>query len=264
MFTYGRDPKDFDPFSSSFRGFLIIPFSYTVKPLVKLLVMANNLNGEEHVVIGATIALLGATAALHRNHNNRDNDNETRIPQILRQPYVNRDADQENYINNVLHCKDTHCLYQIQMRSGAFFKLCEMFKRRALLVNMKHMSVREQVLMFFHLIGHNVRFSAIGRSSFVAAADMISKKFNAKCRSDHVDNHLRTVKSAWGIIAKLRNQSDYGWDENMTMIHLSPDANPTHEKYLNKKIGMYDEMAIVVGKDVTRGSGAKSFDDVEI
>jgi len=27
---------------------------------------------------------------------------------------------------------------------------------------------------------------------------------------------------------------------------------------------MYDEMAIVVGKDVARGSGAKSFDDVEI
>ena len=28
--------------------------------------------------------------------------------------------------------------------------------------------------------------------------------------------------------------------------------NPTHEKYLNKKIDMYDEMATVVGKDVAR------------
>lgn len=41
-------------------------------------------------------------------------------------------------------------------------------------------------------------------------------------------------------------------------------VNPTHERYLNKTIGMYDEMAIVVGKDVARGSSAKSFDDVEI
>jgi len=41
-------------------------------------------------------------------------------------------------------------------------------------------------------------------------------------------------------------------------------VNPTHEKYINKKIDMYDEMAIVVGNDVARGSGTKSFDDVEI
>ncbi|KAJ8443829.1 hypothetical protein Cgig2_010293 [Carnegiea gigantea] len=143
------------------------------------------------------------------------------------------------------------------MGPGPFLKLCEMLERRALLVNTKHMSAREQVLMFLHLIGHNVRFRAIGGSSFVAAADMISKKFNVKCLSDHVANHLRTVKSAWGIIAKLRNQSDCGWDENMRMIRMSPDANPTHEKYLNKKIDMYDEMAIVVGKNVARGNGAK-------
>ncbi|KAJ8427837.1 hypothetical protein Cgig2_012853 [Carnegiea gigantea] len=108
-------------------------------------------------------------------------------------------------------------------------------------------------------------------SSFVAVADTISKIFNVKCLPDHVDNHLRTVKTAWGIIAKLRNQSDCGWDENMRMIRMSPDvyntyveANPTHEKYLNKKIDMYDEMATAVGNDIAQGSGAKSFDDVEI
>ena len=39
--------------------------------------------------------------------------------------------------------------------------------------------------------------------------------------------------------------------------------NPTHEKYLNKKIDMYDEMVVEVGKDVAWGSGAKSFDDVK-
>ncbi|KAJ8429948.1 hypothetical protein Cgig2_003516 [Carnegiea gigantea] len=223
--------------------------------------MANDLNEEEAVVIGATASLLGATTALLRNHNNRDIDNKTRIPQIPRQPFVNRDVDRENYINSVLYCGDTHCLNQIRMRPGPFFELCEMLERRALLVNTKHMSVREQVLMFLHLIGHNVRFRAIGGSSFVVATDMISKKFNVKCLSDHVDNHLRTVKNVWGVIAKLRSQSGCGWDENMRMIRMSPDvyntyieANPTHEKYLNKKIDMYDEMAIVVGKDVARGS----------
>ena len=64
-------------------------------------------------------------------------------------------------------------------------------------------------------------------SSFVAAADTISKKFNVKCLPDHVDNHLRTVKIAWGIIAKLRNQSGCGWDENLRMICMSPDVYNT-------------------------------------
>uniref|UniRef100_A0A7C9CN93 Myb/SANT-like domain-containing protein n=1 Tax=Opuntia streptacantha TaxID=393608 RepID=A0A7C9CN93_OPUST len=106
-------------------------------------------------------------------------------------------------------------------------------------------------------------------SSFVAAANMISKKFDIKYLPDHVENHLRIVKNAWGIIAKLRNQSGCGWDENMKMIRMSPDvyntyveANPTHEKFLNKKIDMYDEMAVVVGKDVARGSCTKSFEDI--
>ncbi|KAJ8434656.1 hypothetical protein Cgig2_002202 [Carnegiea gigantea] len=87
--------------------------------------------------------------------------------------------------------------------------------------------------------------------------DTILKKFNVKCLPDHVDKHLRIMKTAWGIIAKLRNQSGCGWDENMRMIRMFPDvyntyveANPTHEKYLNKKIDMYDEMATVVGNDI--------------
>ena len=62
-------------------------------------------------------------------------------------------------------------------------------------------------------------------SSFVGAADMISKKFNVKCLLDHVDNHLRTVKTASGIIAKLRSQSGCPWDE---MIRMSPDVYNTY------------------------------------
>ena len=128
--------------------------------------MANDLNEEEVVVIGATTSLLGAIAALLGNHNNRDIDNETRIPQIPRQPFVNRDVDRENHINSVLYYGDAHCLNQIRMRPSPFFELCEMLERMALLVNTKYMSVREQVLMFLHLIGHNVRFRVIGGGFF--------------------------------------------------------------------------------------------------
>jgi hypothetical protein len=40
-------------------------------------------------------------------------------------------------------------------------------------------------------------------------------------------------------------------------------AHPKHEQFLNKKIEMYDEMAIVVGKDMATGSFSKSFADID-
>jgi len=50
--------------------------------------MANDLNEEQVVVIHTTTTFLGATAALRRNHNSRDIDNEIRVRQFLLQPYV--------------------------------------------------------------------------------------------------------------------------------------------------------------------------------
>ncbi|KAJ8425410.1 hypothetical protein Cgig2_028790 [Carnegiea gigantea] len=107
----------------------------------------------------------------------------------------------------------------------AFFRLCEALERKGLLASTVNMSAKEKALMFLRLVGHNVR----------------------------------------------DKESGFGWDDNLKMITGSPtvhntytEANPTHEKYLNKKINMYDEIAAMVRKDVARGSGVKSFDDVKI
>jgi len=106
-------------------------------------------------------------------------------------------------------------------------------------------------------------------ASFALVAKSISEKFGVECVPDHVDNRLRTIKSMWNIIGTLRKKSGFGWDENLRMITCDKKvydeevmANPKHEQYLNKKIEMYDEMAIVVGKDMATGSFAKSFNDV--
>ncbi|KAF7128163.1 hypothetical protein RHSIM_Rhsim11G0013100 [Rhododendron simsii] len=108
-------------------------------------------------------------------------------------------------------------------------------------------------------------------SSFNRVSSVIFEKFNVECSSDHVEHHLRTVKTAWGIIAQLQDKSGFGWDDNMKMIIASPtvytdhvQGHPTHEKYLNKKIEMYDEIALVVNKDRAKGNFAKSFNDVDL
>ena len=40
------------------------------------------------------------------------------------------------------------------------------------------------------------------------------------------------------------------------------EAHPTHEKYLNKKIEMYDEMTTMIRRDMASESFAKSFSDI--
>jgi len=92
--------------------------------------------------------------------------NDGEISQIPRQPRVNRDIDRENYINSVLLCGDRHCIDQIRMSPMAFFRLCETLEGKGLLASTVHMSVKEQMLMFLHLLGHNVRFRVIGGRFF--------------------------------------------------------------------------------------------------
>jgi hypothetical protein len=41
-------------------------------------------------------------------------------------------------------------------------------------------------------------------------------------------------------------------------------AHPNHDKYLNKKLDMYEAMTIVVGKDMATGNYAKSYADINL
>uniref|UniRef100_A0A7C9CI48 DUF8040 domain-containing protein n=1 Tax=Opuntia streptacantha TaxID=393608 RepID=A0A7C9CI48_OPUST len=47
------------------------------------------------------------------------------------------------------------------MSPMAFFRLCKTLEGKGLFTSTVHMSVREQVLMFLHLLGHKVRFRVI-------------------------------------------------------------------------------------------------------
>ena len=66
-------------------------------------------------------------------------------------------------------------------------------------------------------------------SSFIAAAKMISEKFHTACTADHVENHMRTVRSSWGIISQVRGRSGFGWNDNVKMITASPT---TYDAYI--------------------------------
>ena len=81
-----------------------------------------------------------------------------------REPHVNRDFERESYINSILCSGDEHCINQIRMRPISFFELCKILFENNLVRETINMSIKEQVVIFLHTIGHNVRFRvAAGR-----------------------------------------------------------------------------------------------------
>nr|POE81097.1 hypothetical protein CFP56_62279 [Quercus suber] len=81
---------------------------------------------------------------------------------------------------------------------------------------------------------------------------------------------MRTLRTMWSTIEKLRKKSGFGWDDNLKMITCDAKtyqeevmAHRKHAEYLNKKIEMYDELTIVVGKDIATGGFFKSYVDIE-
>lgn len=71
------------------------------------------------------------------------------------------------------------------------------------------------------------------------------------------------------IVQTLLNKSGLGWDDNLKMITASPrvyamhiQAHPIHDRFINKKIDMFEEMSLVCGNDRARGDCAKSFEDI--
>ncbi|KAG8486068.1 hypothetical protein CXB51_019447 [Gossypium anomalum] len=108
-------------------------------------------------------------------------------------------------------------------------------------------------------------------ASINRVVEAISEKFQVQCDAKHVENHLRTVKKQWQIICTIQGESGFGWDDNMKMItcdratyDAAVMAHKKYEPFLNKSIDHYDEMALVVGKDMATGSFARTFADIDL
>ena len=91
-------------------------------------------------------------------------------------PYVNHATKRERYINSILHRGESHCVNQIRMKPIAFHHLCHILAEGEHVRPTIHMSVTEQVLIFYHIIGHNVRFRVIG-SRFHKSTEIVHRYF---------------------------------------------------------------------------------------
>ena len=95
---------------------------------------------------------------------------------LPRTPCINHVVEREHYINSILHGSERHCVSQIRMKPIAFHHLCHILTEEEHVRPTIHMSVMEQVLIFLHIIGDNVRFRVIG-SRFHRSTETVHRYF---------------------------------------------------------------------------------------
>ena len=89
---------------------------------------------------------------------------------LPRAPYVNHAAEREEYIKN-----------QLRMKPIAFHHLCHILTEGEHVRPTIHMSVTEQVFIFLHIIGHNVRFRVMG-SQIYRSTETVYRYFKVVLR----------------------------------------------------------------------------------
>ena len=87
---------------------------------------------------------------------------QRRHGRLPRAPYVNHAAEGEECINSILHGSERYCVNKIRMKPITFHHLCHILTEGEHVRPTIHMSVTKQVLIFLHIIGHNVRFCVMG------------------------------------------------------------------------------------------------------
>ena len=119
-----------------------------------------------------------------------------RHKRLPRAPYVNHATEREEYINSVQHGTETHCVNQLRMKPIAFHHLCHILTEGDHVCPTIHMSVTEQVFIFLHIIGHNVRFHVMG-SRIYRSTETVYRYFKVV---------LRGVLKLYRALIRLRSK----------------------------------------------------------
>ena len=99
------------------------------------------------------------------------------IEKISYAPIDERDRIRLDYLNNKIWKSDVTCVNMLRLNRASFFCFCALFRDRGLLQDTVHMCVEQQVAMFLHTIGHNVRNRVVA-TNFGRSGETVSRYFN--------------------------------------------------------------------------------------
>ncbi|XP_058086511.1 uncharacterized protein LOC131233746 [Magnolia sinica] len=87
------------------------------------------------------------------------------------------DVKRKKMINAIIRAGDSECIAQLRINKAIFCNLCSVLRDRNLLSDGKHVSMEEQLVMFLHTIGHNVKNRVIGHR-FIRSREIVSRYFS--------------------------------------------------------------------------------------
>ncbi|CAO2201993.1 unnamed protein product, partial [Urochloa humidicola] len=97
-------------------------------------------------------------------------------------PLVSRDLTRQTRLNELYNGTDRNCIHQLRMRKDVFWKLSTRLRDAGLLRDTIHVSVEEQLAMFLHTVGHNLRNCVIG-FYFKRSGETVSRYFGEVLRA---------------------------------------------------------------------------------
>jgi hypothetical protein len=105
------------------------------------------------VVFAVCAAIVVAVRAIKRK----------RRPRISYGPMHERDRQRIEYLNSKIWQCDVTCRNMLRFERAHFFKLCDILRDHKLLEDSVHLNVEQQVAMFLHTVGHNVRNRVVAK-----------------------------------------------------------------------------------------------------
>ncbi|XLU53483.1 hypothetical protein S245_048131, partial [Arachis hypogaea] len=80
-------------------------------------------------------------------------------------------------VDRIIYFSDLACIENTRMDRRAFHALCNMLKVVGKLEPSRNMGVEEMIVMFLHIIAHDVKIRVIKRQ-FVRSEETINRRFN--------------------------------------------------------------------------------------
>ncbi|XBH58001.1 hypothetical protein VPH35_079513 [Triticum aestivum] len=114
--------------------------------------MVSKMNKRKRMATGAAVFVALAAMAVNVRAIIRK-----RSPRITYGPMHERDRIRFDYLNQKIWQSDVLCKNMLRFERAAFFRLCGILRDRKLLEDSPHLSVEQQLAMFLHTIGHNLR-----------------------------------------------------------------------------------------------------------
>ncbi|KAF7041521.1 hypothetical protein CFC21_051306 [Triticum aestivum] len=166
-------------------------------------------------------------------------------------PIDERDRMRREYFDNKIWKNDTICVNMLRLGREPFFRFCQLFRDRNLLKDTIHLTIEQQVVMFLHTVGHNIRNMVIG-ANFGRSGEVVSRYFKTVL---HAIGELRDdLIRKPSLETQTKIEGNYRWDPYFK-------AHPEDEQYLNKTITHYKEMVNIAGGSMATGQYAKGSSD---